>query len=678
MKIKLLSLLCLFPLWVFSQDCDVTDQCIYTFNLSDTGGDGWNGNTMTVSQNGNTVAVLSLETGASASVSVALCDNEPFELYWNEGGSMPQEVAVAVVNSFSQTIYTKQPDMGEQNTALYEYLVQCAQDMCYSPYNVQVETEMFSAIVSWAGPEVGNWEYYATNDPNDIPDYSTIGTPINVNPFELTDLTPGMTYFVYVRQVCDSFGGALSYSQWTSSGVFFIPGNDDEQDYHISGTVRADIDDNGSCDEMDIPVPNMEIQVSLNAVYLYSVYTNVQGEYYMGGLPEGENIYMLQPVVPDGFDEIAPIAFPVNFDAENTEVVADICLPQPDEISNDIQVTIMPLGIAQPGFLAHYVIYVENNSILPAENVTVALSFDNERFEVGTVGNDYTVTDENTILISVGDIAPLQNSIVIASFHVFEPPVNVGGEYVLFNAYAAMDATDNDVTNNYFTLNQMIVNSYDPNSVVVAEGDMIGIEDVIKYVHYTINFQNLGTAPAINIIVENELDANFDWDTFEPLASSHNYSLTRSNAHLEFTFNGINLPDSTADEPASHGYITYRIKPKADIQQGDIVNNTANIYFDFNPAITTNTATSEFYAVLLGADNQQVNNVLLYPNPVKDILYINTKADEVINVTIYDLNGRKCLTAEGAAIHVETLKAGLYFVNITTQSGNATYKLIKQ
>ena len=198
---------------------------------------------------------------------------------------------------------------------------------------------------------------------------------------------------------------------------------------------------------------------------------------------------------------------------------------------------------------------------------------------------------------------------------------------------------------------------------MVAEGEVIELEDVIKYVHYTINFQNLGTAPAINIMVENELDANFDWDTFEPLASSHNYSLTRANAHLEFTFDGINLPDSTTDEPASHGYITYRVKPKADIQEG---------------AITTNTATSEFYSILLGSDNQQVNNILLYPNPVKDILYIHTKTDEVISVTIYDLNGRKCLTAEGAAINVEALKAGLYFVNITTESGNTTYKLIKQ
>ena len=54
-------------------------------------------------------------------------------------------------------------------------------------------------------------------------------------------------------------------------------------------------------------------------------------------------------------------------------------------------------------------------------------------------------------------------------------------------------------------------------------------------------------------------------------------------------FQDIHLVDSFHNEPQSHGYITYRIKPKNNLVIGDVINNSASIYFDFNAPVITNT-----------------------------------------------------------------------------------------
>ena len=61
---------------------------------------------------------------------------------------------------------------------------------------------------------------------------------------------------------------------------------------------------------------------------------------------------------------------------------------------------------------------------------------------------------------------------------------------------------------------------------------------------------------------------------------------------VEFNFDNILLPDSIVNEPGSHGYVKYGIKANAGLADFTAVQNTANIYFDFNPAIITNTTSN--------------------------------------------------------------------------------------
>ncbi len=153
------------------------------------------------------------------------------------------------------------------------------------------------------------------------------------------------------------------------------------------------------------------------------------------------------------------------------------------------------------------------------------------------------------------------------------------------------DETEDD---NVFTLEQTVIGSYDPNDITVLEGDEIFIEDASKYIHYLIRFQNTGTASAIFVRVEHILDEKLDWTTMQLESLSHTGRVQITDgSNVEFNFNNINLPDSTTDEPNSHGYIAFKIKPKTDIEVGDVFNAVAGIYFDFNPPIVTNIATTE-------------------------------------------------------------------------------------
>lgn len=87
-----------------------------------------------------------------------------------------------------------------------------------------------------------------------------------------------------------------------------------------------------------------------------------------------------------------------------------------------------------------------------------------------------------------------------------------------------------------------------------------------------------------------------DWGSLEPLAHSHSVEVSiNPDGEATFAFNDIMLPDSNVNEAASHGYIKYRIDLIEDLPTGAVIENRADIYFDLNPAILTNTTVNTLY-----------------------------------------------------------------------------------
>jgi uncharacterized repeat protein (TIGR01451 family) len=109
---------------------------------------------------------------------------------------------------------------------------------------------------------------------------------------------------------------------------------------------------------------------------------------------------------------------------------------------------------------------------------------------------------------------------------------------------------------------------------------------------YKIRFQNMGTAEAVNIVVVDTLSQHLDLTTFQMMSASHTYKLKfeRVNGRQVafWIFTDINLPAKSINEPASHGYIKFKIKHLPTIAEGTIIKNFADIYFDFNEPVRTN------------------------------------------------------------------------------------------
>ena len=64
-------------------------------------------------------------------------------------------------------------------------------------------------------------------------------------------------------------------------------------------------------------------------------------------------------------------------------------------------------------------------------------------------------------------------------------------------------------------------------------------------------------------------------------------------------------------------------------------------------------------------DNVQPNNILIYPNPSHDILYVS--GIEPTDLRVFDLQGRMLLVEQGNQVTVSSLPVGTYLLQVGTQ-----------
>ena len=179
--------------------CDAADQCPYEFVLTDSYGDGWNGASLEVRQNGVTLASMTVPNEqSSATYQLLLCDTSTISLVWSVG-NYDDECSFVVYNSVDSTIYTS----GNLSSGVLTTLtVSCSLPDCPKPANLSATgTGSTTATVSWTSfGTVSAWnvEYKPANS-------STWTTePTTSNPHTLYNLTPSTVYDVRVQSDCGS------------------------------------------------------------------------------------------------------------------------------------------------------------------------------------------------------------------------------------------------------------------------------------------------------------------------------------------------------------------------------------------------------------------------------------------------------------------------------------------
>ncbi|HRD38415.1 MAG TPA: T9SS type A sorting domain-containing protein, partial [Bacteroidia bacterium] len=248
----------------------------------------------------------------------------------------------------------------------------------------------------------------------------------------------------------------------------------------------------------------------------------------------------------------------------------------------------------------------------------------------------------------------------------------------------ASDPLDLTPIDNSDTANVTVTGSYDPNDKRVnPEGNITpSFVSAGNYLDYTINFQNTGTDTAFTVIIKDTISNFLDLSTFQFVASSKPVLIDINANIIDFKFYNILLPDSNVNEPGSHGFVSYRIKPKSTATLGDVIKNTAFIYFDFNSPIVTNTTSTPIQLVTGLEDYKYENIYKLYPNPTAYSLFLSSKSeDKIAEVKIYNAEGRLvqvvAVNANEAEINVSGLASGLYVMSFQIGDTHITKKFIK-
>ncbi|WP_345162878.1 DUF7619 domain-containing protein [Pontibacter saemangeumensis] len=212
-----------------------------------------------------------------------------------------------------------------------------------------------------------------------------------------------------------------------------------------------------------------------------------------------------------------------------------------------------------------------------------------------------------------------------------------------------------------------IIDSFDPNDKAVFPTGVTAenFTPTNTALQYKIRFQNTGTDVAYRVVVVDTLSEHLDISTLQLGSASHSYTYAVSGKGqpvLTWTFNNIMLPDSTANEPGSHGYIQFSIKPKEGLPEKTAVENFADIFFDYNSPVRTNVTVNRIYDVpreVLAENRISGEEIIMTPTvqafspaagkPGAEVMITGTKFSEDARRNKVYINGVQAEIVEGNA-----------------------------
>lgn len=234
--------------------------------------------------------------------------------------------------------------------------------------------------------------------------------------------------------------------------------------------------------------------------------------------------------------------------------------------------------------------------------------------------------------------------------------------------------------------------AYDPNDKRgfpsgVTEDHFIAANQALEYV---IRFQNTGTDTAFTVVVRDTLPEELDIFTVVSGVASHPYSFRMYGERiLEWSFYSILLPDSSSNEPESHGFINFRVMQQPDLPEGTQIVNSADIYFDFNAPVQTHQAwhTIHHFQQIIHPAVQHLSDeelrLSVYPNPASGVFWVECDAlSSAATLVLTDVLGRAVYQATLEAgctshqISVSQYSAGLYLLQLSKPNALETVKVI--
>lgn len=440
----------------------------------------------------------------------------------------------------------------------------------------------------------------------------------------------------------------------------------------ISGYVFQDLDTDGVMDSNEPGIGGIALQYGSQTIY-----TDNNGLFYLLLPGDFGDILTLQydntvwPTLttPSSINTstgfIGSAFFGLNTSAPNYDINGSVSLP--------------PLVCAQSGEI-DVMINNESNSISSAvihvttdANINMTMAYpmpDNVN------GNDLTW--------NLNNMAPGASQLLRLFFSAPDYSL-MGSPLSTIVDIQTLDINGNLISTENIFDTEILLCAWDPNQITATpagtgSGNII---DPGTEIEYLIEFQNTGNAPATDIVVSNALDSDLDYSTFEWIGASHECHpiVNLVNGQLSFEFPQIMLPDSTSDEPNSHGWLRYKVHAQSNLAPGTAIDNTAYIYFDQNPAVVTNTYTH--HIILVGLNETSPTHFNIYPNPAHDEIFITNPMHETVELIIQNAQNAMVkklrVNNQTSSVSIGDLSPGLYFISLTGADGERHMtRLVKQ
>lgn len=445
-------------------------------------------------------------------------------------------------------------------------------------------------------------------------------------------------------------------------------------DESIRGTVYwdANLDSLKNLDEL--PIANAKITAN-NGSEEYVGYTDKYGIYKLF-VESGE--YTVAATPPnDCWESLAPDEIDLAYE-ESSAV-------------NNVDFRMNNLGGEEPrftasisrqptrcGFTVRYFISLINDGCQTFDG-KVSFTLDDKVINYSEISSEEYTLDGNIISIELEDFAPSQQFRFDLLVEV--PGVEFIGEYL--KDEISIEGVNGEIVHSQLFSSEIRC-AYDPNDKLVSPdrtesyGDLYVLDETMTY---TIRFQNTGNDTAFNVRLVDTLSNNLDLSTFRPIDASHDYNVLLSTDErvLEVFFNNILLPDSTVNYEGSNGFFSFNINPIADLTEFSEINNSAGIYFDFNPPIITNTVENVYVSDLAWVSTEELSEhtqITIFPNPSNGVLYIDSEQD-ILDIRAMDISGRSMpIEFKRGSNQITLLGSGVFLLSIVTEGQVSMHKVI--
>jgi uncharacterized repeat protein (TIGR01451 family) len=464
------------------------------------------------------------------------------------------------------------------------------------------------------------------------------------------------------------FSGLTNYALNTYCS--FTPGGDF---YSLQGRGILDLNNNG-CDAQDGNYPNLKYSLD-NGIDTWTFIAPEFGDYTIP-LPSGT--HNLTPILENpAFFNVSPVSITLNLPVDSNNLLHNFCFTA-NGTHHDVEITLLPTTPARPGFPANYQIIYKNKGN-QVENGTISLSFQEMLMDFLDANTPIDVLNAGNFIWNFSNLLPFEKRIIDINFRIKSPEVNLG-DLLTFEAIIDANTPDETIFDNKNIVNQTVVGAFDPNAKTCLEGESITPTMVGRDLHYVIQFENTGTYPAENIVVKDVIDTTkFELSSLQIINTSHQcYARIVHGNEVEFIFENINLPFT---EPDKHGLVGFKIKTKTSLVLGQEINNYAEIFFDYNLPIVTDTAKTLIVPMVYSADiaSKPTFFVQIKPNPAYDVIKIDSQ-EQLEFAEIFDVWGHLKLRTSliNKPIELTQFENGVYFIKIFTKDGFVVKQFVKQ